>query len=83
MERLANMRIQELRQSKDYADIINKIKKYPKDYTFTLNYSEIPKAKVNALRIIMEDCIKKGIVESIAIGLAINGEQTDETFERL
>lgn len=77
------MTIQELRRSKDYADIINKIKKYPKDYTFTLNYSEIPKAKVNALRIIMQDCIERGIVESIAIGLAMNGEQTDETFKRL
>ena len=77
------MTIQELRQSKDYADAINKIKKYPKDFTFKLNYSQIPKEEVIALWIIMRDCIENGIVESISIGVALSGEQTDETFKRL
>ena len=77
------MTIQELRQNKDYAEAMSKINKYPKDFTFTLNYSAIPKGKANALRIIMQDCIENGIVESVSIGLALNGEQTDETFKRL
>ena len=77
------MTIQELRQTKDYAEAMSKIKKYPKDFTFTLNYSVIPKGKANALRIIMQDCIDDGIVESVSIGLALSGEQTDETFKRL
>lgn len=77
------MTIQEFRQSKDYAEAMNKIKNYSKGFTFTLNYSEIPKEKANALRIVMQDCIKRDIVESISIGLALNGEQTSETFKKL
>lgn len=77
------MTIQELRQTKDYAEAMSKIKKYPKGFTFKLNYSRIPKGKANALRIIMQDCIGDGIVESVSVGLALSGEQTDETFKRL
>lgn len=77
------MTIQEFRQSKDYAEAMNKIKNYSKGFIFTLNYAEIPKEKANALRIIMQDCIKDGIVESVSFGLALNGEQTSETFKKL
>lgn len=77
------MTIQEFRQSKDYVEAMSKIKSYSKDFTFTLDYSEIPKGKANALRIIMQDCIKDGIVESVSFGLALNGEQTSETFKKL
>ena len=77
------MTIQELRQTKDYAEAMNKIKNYSKGFAFKLNYSKIPKGKANALRIIMQDCIKSGIVESVSIGLALSGEQTEETFKRL
>lgn len=77
------MTIQELQQTKDYAEAMSKIKKYPKNFTFTLNYSVIPKGKANALRIIMQDCIDGGIIESVGIGVALNGEQTEETFKRL
>lgn len=77
------MTVQELRKTKDYAEAINKVKKYPKGFTFNLNYSEIPKGKANALRILMQDCINDGIVESVSIGLALTGEQTEETFKRL
>lgn len=77
------MTIQEFRQSKDYAEAMDKIKNYSKDFIFTLNYLEIPKEKANALRIIMQDCIGNGVVESISIGLALDGEQTSETFKKL
>lgn len=77
------MTIQELRQSKDYVEAMSKIKKYSKGFTFKLNYSQIPKGKANALRIIMQDCIENGIVESVSFGLALSGERTDETFKRL
>ena len=77
------MTIQEFRQSKDYAEAMNKIKNYSKGFTFTLNYSEIPEEKANALRIIMQDCIKDGIVESVSFGLALNGEETSESFKKL
>ena len=77
------MTAQEMRKTKDYEDALNKIKGYPKGVEFTLDYSKIPKAKWNALKIICDDCIKTGIIESIAIGLNIQGMPVDETFRRL
>lgn len=73
----------EFRQSSEYKEMMDKIKGYPKGFTFTLHYGEIPKAKGNALRILTEDAIKEGILESIAIGLTLQGEPVDETYRRL
>lgn len=77
------MTTQELRQTKDYKDAVDKIKKYPKNFKFTLDYSQIPKDKGNALRIITRDMIKEKILESISIGLDLQGNICDETFQRL
>lgn len=77
------MTVQELRKTKDYIEAINKVKNYPKGFMFNLNYSGIPKAKANALRIIMQDCINNGIVESVSIGISLTGEQIEETYKRL
>lgn len=73
----------EFRQSNEYREMMDKIKGYTKGFTFTLHYGEIPKAKGNALRIITEDSIKEGILESISFGLTLHGEPVDETYRRL
>lgn len=73
----------EFRQSKEYREMMDKIKGYTKGFTFTLNYGEIPKAKGNALRILTEDAIKEGILESVSIGLTLQGNPVDETYRRL
>lgn len=73
----------EFRQSKEYREMMDKIKGYTKGFTFTLKYGEIPNAKGNALRIVTEDAIDKGILESIAIGLSLQGEPVEETYRRL
>ena len=77
------MTVQEMRKTNDYKEAVNKIKGYSKGFEFTLDYSNIPKAKGNALKIITNDCIKAGIIESISIGLTLQGEPVDETFRRL
>ncbi len=74
---------QEMRKTKNYEDAVNKIKGYSKGFEFTLNYSEIPKPQGNALKVIMDDCIRGGIVESISIGVSLQGKPVDETFRRL
>lgn len=74
---------QELRETKDYKEAVEKIKGYKKGFEFTLNYGSIPKAKGNALKIITKDCIDAGILESISIGLDIEGNFVDETYRRL
>lgn len=77
------MTISELRETKDYTQAIKKVQNYPQDFKFTLKYSEIPEGKVNALKIIMEDCIKQNLLESVSIELALDGTQTAETFIRI
>lgn len=73
----------ELRETKDYKEAVEKIKGYPQGFTFTLDYTKIPKAKANALNVITDDCIKMGILESTQFGLDLEGNFTDETFRRL
>lgn len=73
----------EFKQSKEYNDAIEKIKNYPIDFTFILKYSEIPDEKANALKIITRDCIAMGILESVSIGLDIQGEFVEEKYKRV
>lgn len=74
---------EQLRKTTDYAEAMDKVRKYSKDFQFTLYYSEIPKAKANALKILMNDCIKCGLIESISIGVSLQGDIANETFRRL
>ena len=73
----------EFLKSKEYTECMEKIKNYPKGFTFSLKYGQIPKAKGNALRIITEDCIKQGILETVSFGLNIHGECVEEEYKRL
>ena len=77
------MTVQEMRETKDYKEAIEKIKSYSIGFEFTLNYAAIPKAKGNALRIITKDMIEAGILESIAIGVDLQGNFCDETYRRI
>lgn len=77
------MTTQELRNHEEYALCFKKIKAYRKGFQFTLKYSEIPTPQANALKIVMQDAIEQGYIESVVIGLAIDGTQTDETFRRI
>lgn len=73
----------EFRESKEYKEAIEKIKSYPIGFTFTLKYGEIPKEKGNALNIITRDCIDMGVLESISIGLDIQGDLVEEEYKRI
>ena len=77
------MTIQEVRNHEEYAICFNKIKSYPTGFEFTLNYAKIPRPQGNALKIIMTDAVEQGLIESVSIGLAIDGTFTDETFRKI
>ena len=74
---------QEFRESEEYKKCKEKIEGYTPGFTFTLNYKNIPKGKIKALEIVTSDCIREGILESIQIGLALDGSFTNETFKRI
>lgn len=82
-KRWNNITILELRETNDYKQTIKKIQNYPHGFKFTLKYSEIHEGKANALKIIMEDCIKQNLLESVSIELTLEGTQTVETFVRI
>ena len=73
----------ELRETKEYKEAVETIKGYSKGFVFLLKYAAIPKAKGNALRIIMKDCIDNGILESVGIGLNIRGDLVEEEYKRI
>lgn len=77
------MTIQELREHPEYALCFEKIKRYRKGFEFTINYARIPTPQANALKIVMRDAVVQGYVESIAIGLALDGTPVDETYRRI
>lgn len=73
----------ELRNSQEYKDLVEKIKGYSKGFEFTLPYYKMTEGQKNAVHIITNDCIKKRIIDSIAIGLRLDGTITEETFVKL
>lgn len=77
------MTTQELRNHPEYATAMNKIRSYRKGFEFTLNYSAIPTPQANALKVIMADAIEMGLIESIAMGFALDGTFTDETYRKV
>lgn len=72
----------EFLQSKEYADMVEKIKGYKKGFVFTLYYGNIPKAKANALEIVTSNCIKDGILEVTRLGYTLQGELVEKEYRR-
>lgn len=77
------MTVQELRNHEEYKLAFQKIIKYNRGFEFTLNFAKIPKPQGNALKIIMRDAIEQGLLESVQIGIALDGTVTDETFRKI
>ncbi len=73
----------EFRESKEYREMIEKIKNYPTGFKFKLHYASIPKKKGNALKVITKDCIDAGILESVSIGIDICGNFVEEEYQRI
>lgn len=77
------MTIKELREGKEYEICFKKIRSYRKGFVFTLNYSQIPRGKANALKIVMQDAIDAGLIESIALGYSLEGKEVSETYRKI
>lgn len=73
----------EFRKSNEYKKAIKKIVGYHKGFSFTLVYASMPVGKRKAVRILMSDCEAMGIVESVNIGVSLEGNFVSETYRRL
>ena len=74
---------QEFRNSEEYRKCIEKITNYPKDFIFSIYPKQITKAQYNAINIVIGDCIKQGLIESIEIGLNIKAETVELKYKRI
>lgn len=77
------MTVTELRNHKEYALCMTKIKKYPTGFEFTLRWTQIPRAQANALKIVIRDAIEQGLLEPISTELSLELETTAESFRKL
>lgn len=72
----------ELRAHPDYKDAMDKIKGYRPGFQFHMDWTQIPVAKGNALKIILNDAIDAGYLVSISLDYDLDMNNTGETFER-
>ena len=77
------MTTEEFRKSKEYADMVEKIKGYSIGFVFTIPYHKMTQKQINGMNIVTRDCIKAGILDSLSIGLDIHGNPTEEKFKRI
>lgn len=73
----------EFRNSQEYKELVEKIKGYSKGFKFTSPYYKMTQGQKNAIDIITSDCVKEKIIDSVSIGLQLDGTITEETFIRL
>lgn len=77
------MNAQQFRESREYADAHRKINSYRKGFKFTIPYYKMTEGQRNAMQILLNDCTKQGLIESISTGISLDLDVTEETFVRL
>lgn len=77
------MTIEEMRKTEEYTKIVQKVKKYRKGFEFTLDVNVIPRPQWNALRMVIRDLEKQGLIENIEFDYSIDGELVEEKYVRL
>ena len=76
------MTTEQLRSHPEYKVCVDKIKNYRPGYVFTIDYTNIPRAKANGLRCILRDACKLGFLESVSTQISLSCEITAETWKR-
>jgi len=81
------MTAQEFRTSTEYDYCINKIRNYPAGFEFTIPFHKMKQGQKNAMHLVLEDCKKEGLIESVSIGYSLEdliaNDITEETWKRL
>ena len=73
----------ELRAHPGYIEAMDKIKNYRTGFEFHMDFSQIPTAKANGLKLILCDAKELGYLESIEIDTELlTGNWVGETYRR-
>ena len=73
----------EFRESKEYADMMKKVKSYPAGFEFSIPYYQMRQGQKNAMYVFTQDCIKAGLLQSMSMDVALLGEITSEKFKKI
>ena len=67
----------------EFRELVEKIKGYSKGFRFTIPYYKMTTGQKHAIHVVTNDCIKEKIIESVSIGVSLEGKITEETFVKL
>lgn len=72
----------ELRKDPEYIKAVNKINSYPVGYKFKVPFYKMTTGQKNGMNIILRDCQDNGLIKSVAMYLDLQGNITEEEYER-
>lgn len=73
---------QEFREHPEYFKAKEKIIAYPKGYKFKIRICTMTQAKLNAMKILLQDCENEGLIENLSIDLDLQGNITEYEYVR-
>lgn len=71
-----------LSEHPEYKKCMDKIEGYRPGFEFTMDWTQIPRAKGNALRIILLDAVRAGYLDVVALYPGLDGEVERATYRR-
>lgn len=76
------MNVNELRAHPEYKVCMDKIRNYREGFEFTVRFDLMRIGQANTMKVILRDAVDQGLIESLSIGLSLEGVVTDEKFRR-
>ena len=72
----------ELRKRPEYLASMERIKQYRPGFELHMDWTKIPEAKRNALKIVLNDAVDAGLLKSVALYYDVDLNNTGETYHR-
>lgn len=73
----------EFLQSKEYGDMMHKIRSYKQGFEFTIPFYKTNQGQKNGINIVLQNSEKESLIESLSIDLSLEGNITEKKYRRL
>lgn len=73
----------EFLKSKEYREMMDKIRSYSKGFEFTIPFYKMTSEQKNAMNVVLRNAVEEGLIESISIGLSLEGNITEEKYKKI